>query len=289
MGWCVARAVRSCQTQTQFVNEIIVVDDCSTDDTETVVRRLIAHDPRIRYFRLLSRGGHIAALTLGARKATSDWIALLDADDELTPNSIEARVSAANHYEKVTGVQPQLVYGDQKDGTKFARVSGYVFPYLCKELCLCQTSTILLGRKCIPYIPVTTNPWNTDDEIVLAIGKHFHVMHSGADVAIVHAHSSPTRMTNPKRMFIGVRQMVWQHRADIICEHGIRRFFLWGLRVLKVFMNYQLALANAQIQAQSHLVGAPQRFLWRVYRKGLLWSYRPLIDFLAKHFDTDYF
>ena len=88
---------------------------------------------------------------------------------------------------------------------KFARLRGYVFPYLCKELCLCQTSTIMLGRECIPCLPVTDNPWNTDDEIVLAIGKHFHVLHSGAVVTIYHSHDSPTRMSNnAKRMFEGV-------------------------------------------------------------------------------------
>jgi glycosyltransferase involved in cell wall biosynthesis len=271
------------------VNEIIVVDDCSIDNTEAVVRDLMARDPRIRYCRPQKNGGHLAALTLGARKTDSEWVALLDADDELTPNSIEARVVAANEYEKASGIKPQLVYGDHV-GTKFARLKGYVFPYLCKELCLCQTSTMMLGKECISYLPVSTC-WNTDDEIVLAIGKHFHVLHSGVTVAIYHTHSSLTRMSNdPKRMFEGVCQLVRDHRADIINSQGIKRLLYWRLRVLKAFVNYQVLVATARISASQPTLGSwCQSFLLRVYRRGLMQMNLPLTSFVRRHFDNHYF
>src|SRR5262249_1637077 len=86
MGWCVVRAVKSCQTQSLPVNQIIVVDDCSTDNTEAVVRDLMGRDPRIMYCKPQKNVGHLAALTLGALKTDSEWVALLDADDELTRN-----------------------------------------------------------------------------------------------------------------------------------------------------------------------------------------------------------
>ena len=52
MDWCVARAINSCQCQSLSVDEIIVVDDCSTDNTERVIRDLATHDCRIKYHRL---------------------------------------------------------------------------------------------------------------------------------------------------------------------------------------------------------------------------------------------
>jgi glycosyltransferase involved in cell wall biosynthesis len=126
MDWCVSRAVTSCQNQSMPVDEIIVVDDCSTDDTESVVRSLMSRDPRIRYLRPKKNGGHLATLHFGACNAGSAWVALLDADDELTPRSIEARIVAANAYEKATGAKPQLVYGDH-DNAKFMRLEGSCF------------------------------------------------------------------------------------------------------------------------------------------------------------------
>jgi succinoglycan biosynthesis protein ExoO len=109
MGWCVARAVTSCLTQSAAVDEIIVVDDCSTDNTEAVVRDLItASDPQIRYLRTDKNVGHLAALRYGIEPAASDWIVLLDGDDELSPKSIEARIAAAMEYNEAIGVKAQL-------------------------------------------------------------------------------------------------------------------------------------------------------------------------------------
>src|ERR1700730_3859305 len=83
MDWCIARAVNSCQVQSLAPDEIIDVDDCSTDNTEAVVTKLMISNQTIRYFRLTKNRGHLAVLKFGAENAASDWIALLDADDEL--------------------------------------------------------------------------------------------------------------------------------------------------------------------------------------------------------------
>jgi glycosyltransferase involved in cell wall biosynthesis len=284
MDWCVTRAIKSCQIQSLSVDEIIVVDDCSIDKTETVVQSLMNTDPRIKYWKLGENSGHLAAITFGANKATSNWVALLDADDELTSNSIEARLVAVTEYNKVTGVKPQLVYGDHPQG-KFPRLEGHIFSYLCKELCLCQTSTMMLGQECISYIPREGSTYCTDDEIVLAIGKYFPVLHSGATVAIYHEHDNPTRMgNNAKKRFEGVRELVRGHRADIAQEWGIKYLFLWRLRILRSFVRYQAKVMSAQI-------ASPQfrnwRFLLRLYRLGLLCSEIPLRFFLQMHFDRD--
>ena len=287
--WCIARAVKSCLAQSLAVDEIIIVDDCSTDNTEAVVRELMTRHPRIKYCRPEKNGGHLAALRFGIQHAVSDWIALLDSDDELPPNSIEVRITAAIEYKKVTGVTPQLIYGDH-EGSKFDELKGYVFPYLCKELCLCQTSTMMLGRDCLVHFPLA-NPFNTDDEFVLAIGKRFHVLHSGAVVTVYHAHDSPTRMTkNSKKVFEGVCQLVRDHRADIVREQGKRRLLLWRVRILKAFISYKIALANARIAAlQSTFGDRCQRFLLRVYRKGLTQISLLLKSFLRNHFEYDFF
>lgn len=288
-GWCVARAVTSCLAQSAAVDEIIVVDDCSTDNTEAVIRGLITSDPRIRYLRTEKNGGHLAALRHGIEHAASDWIALLDSDDELPPKSIEARIVAAMEYNEATGVKAQLVYGDLET-VKFARLKGYVFPYLCKELCLCQTSTIMLGRECLSHFPLN-NPFNTDDEIVLAVGKHFHVLHSGAVVAIYHSHDSPIRMANnARKAFEGVCELVRDHRADIVREHGKRRLLLWRVRILKAFINYNIVLVNTKISAlQLTITDRCQRAILRLYRMSLVLLRLLLTSFLKRHFQYDYF
>ena len=77
------RAIRSVQSQTLRNVEIIVVDDASTDDTESRVRALAAEDPRIRYERLAQNSaGCSAPRNRGLELARAPWVMFCDSDDE---------------------------------------------------------------------------------------------------------------------------------------------------------------------------------------------------------------
>jgi glycosyltransferase involved in cell wall biosynthesis len=69
----------------EFVDyEIIVVDDCSSDNTEAIVAAIA--DPRLRYIRLPKRhGGPSGPRNVGIRAARADVIALFDSDDLMSP------------------------------------------------------------------------------------------------------------------------------------------------------------------------------------------------------------
>jgi glycosyltransferase involved in cell wall biosynthesis len=258
MGWCVSRAVSSCQSQSHAPDEIIIVDDASTDDTEQVVQQLAAREARIKYFKQHKNGGHLAALKCGIQNVKSDWAVLLDADDELTPASIACRVEAAITYAEAKGERPQLIYGDLASGdefhevNRFPRLEGRAYQFLSRELSLCQTSTMMIGRDAFSQFPATNNPWNTDDEIALAIGRDFPILHSRQVVAIYHMHGSSTKMgNNPKRRFAGVCQLVRDHKAEILEFHGHKGLLLWRLRIARAFLAYQTALAGQYLGTES--------------------------------------
>jgi len=83
-GSTIARAIDSVLAQTWSENEIIVVDDGSTDDTENLVRQY----DRVKYCKQENQGQSVAR-NRGILEATFDWIAFLDADDEWYPDKIE--------------------------------------------------------------------------------------------------------------------------------------------------------------------------------------------------------
>ena len=117
---------------------------------------------------------------------------------------------------------------------------------------------------------------NTDDEIALAIGKHFHVVHSGAAVTIYHTHNSPTRMgNNAKKRFSGVCKLVGDHQVDIIREQGLGCLLLWWLRLLKALINYHVAIANSKVSAMQPSGNHWRRLLLRVYKRWLVEMNRP--------------
>ena len=77
-------AVRSATAQTLRDLEVVVVDDGSEDDTQTVVAALAAADPRVRYHRLeTNSGGCSRPRNVGMSLATGDYVTFLDSDDVL--------------------------------------------------------------------------------------------------------------------------------------------------------------------------------------------------------------
>ena len=89
------RAVQSVVNQTHPVDEIIIVDDCSTDNTEQVVAQMQKVCGKIRYVRLRQNGGGQVARNEGIRQASGKWIAFLDSDDEWLPERVDLCLEVA--------------------------------------------------------------------------------------------------------------------------------------------------------------------------------------------------
>ena len=72
--------------------ELIFVDDGSTDNSETILRELHAHDLRVRVLFLSRNFGHEAACTAGLDAAEGDAIVLMDADLQDPPEMLPAMI-----------------------------------------------------------------------------------------------------------------------------------------------------------------------------------------------------
>lgn len=88
-GKYISAAVRSILSQTFNNFELIIIDDGSTDDTETIVTGF--EDKRLNYIRI-QHSGTAAALNYGISKCSYDWIARIDADDLNIPDRLEKQV-----------------------------------------------------------------------------------------------------------------------------------------------------------------------------------------------------
>ncbi len=86
----ISRAISSALGQTVSVDEIIIVDDDSEDDTKAVVQAF--DDDRIEYVRHDQNQGGSAARNTGLEYASGDYIAYLDADDEWLPRKLEKQL-----------------------------------------------------------------------------------------------------------------------------------------------------------------------------------------------------
>lgn len=85
-----SRAVNSVLNQTYKNFELIIIDDCSTDNTEEVVKNI--HDERIVYIRQSSNKGAAAARNTGIKIAKGDYVAFQDSDDEWMSEKLEKQM-----------------------------------------------------------------------------------------------------------------------------------------------------------------------------------------------------
>lgn len=89
----VADTIRSLQAQTHTNWEMIVVDDCSRDDSCRIIEEFAREDPRIILIRQDVNGGAAAARNRGLQAVTGRFVAYLDADDIWLPHKLETQIA----------------------------------------------------------------------------------------------------------------------------------------------------------------------------------------------------
>lgn len=97
-GRFIAETIECVLAQTYQNWEMLIVDDCSTDNTAQVVRQY--NDPRIKYHCLKQNSGAAVARNEALKMAKGRWIAFLDSDDLWAPNKLERQIEfmLANGY-----------------------------------------------------------------------------------------------------------------------------------------------------------------------------------------------
>ena len=101
-SWNTARwigeSIESVVNQTYKNWELIIVDDCSTDNTDEVVASY--NDKRIRFFKNDVNSGAAVTRNRAISQANGEWIAFLDSDDLWKPEKLEKMVDfmTSNHY-----------------------------------------------------------------------------------------------------------------------------------------------------------------------------------------------
>lgn len=102
----IERALRSVFAQTELPHEVIVVDDCSTDDTSSLVRTIATTAPcPVNLIVLDQNVGPSQTRNTGWNAATQEYIAFLDSDDTWHPQKLEIQFGwMRNHLEhSITG------------------------------------------------------------------------------------------------------------------------------------------------------------------------------------------
>ena len=133
----IKESIQSVLNQTYTNWELIIVDDCSTDETEEVLATIT--DSRIKYFKNKENSGAAISRNKALREARGQWIAFLDSDDLWLPNKLEKQIN-------------------------FMKNNGYKFSYTNYEeidMASNKTGVRITGPK-----KITKMPWNLCSKII---------------------------------------------------------------------------------------------------------------------------
>lgn len=91
-GRFIGETIESVQAQTYPNWEMLIIDDCSTDDTAATVKRYSEKDHRIKYHCLDKNSGAAVSRNTALQMAKGRWIAFLDSDDLWAPEKLEHQI-----------------------------------------------------------------------------------------------------------------------------------------------------------------------------------------------------
>ena len=99
----ISQTIESVLRQTYQDFEIIIIDDCSKDDTELVVQKYLSE--KIRYFKHAQNWGPGATFNDGIKKARTEYVTLIASDDVLLPAHLELVINEFKKDKKTECVQ----------------------------------------------------------------------------------------------------------------------------------------------------------------------------------------
>ncbi len=189
----IADTIRSVLSQTYQNWEMIIVDDCSTDDTDEVVATFLC-DKRIRYLKNAQNSGAAVSRNYAIREARGKWIAFLDSDDLWLPDKLERQISFMNervaafsctsYWVKKEGEKQLIEYSPKRD--------SYGYKDILKH-CRIGCSTVIYDVDCLGKVYMPTNAPKREDFAcwleILKRGTDVLVYHDPLTTYLVHTYS----------------------------------------------------------------------------------------------------
>ncbi len=171
-GRFIAETIERVQSQTYGDWEMIIVDDCSSDNTKEIVERYQKNDARIHYHCLEKNSGAAVARNTALKLARGKWIAFLDSDDLWSPDKLEKQIDfMVSHDYHFSYTQYEEI--DEEDNPLGVFVSGPrhinkigMFSY-CWPGCL----TVMYDREKVGLIHIPDIKKNNDYAMWLKVIK----------------------------------------------------------------------------------------------------------------------
>jgi glycosyltransferase involved in cell wall biosynthesis len=209
------RAIDSVLGQSLPVHEVIVVDDGSTDETATLIAKYVAQDPRVVYMRG-SHAGAPAARNCGIARATAEFIAFQDSDDEWDPHLLETLLPLIEGPDQVAFCSIRL---NRDEATSSILPAGFVAnpARMLRRQNIVSTQAAVLPRSLLDETKFDTRlPRLQDWDLWLSLTAR-NVRFQHVPVPLVQVNVQADSITrNSEAYYLALRMILWKHRRQFV-------------------------------------------------------------------------
>ncbi|MEM2182494.1 MAG: glycosyltransferase family 2 protein [Thermoproteota archaeon] len=132
----IERAIKSVMDQRYQNYELIIVDDCSIDNTYKIIQKY-ANDPKVKICRLSVNSGVSVARNAGLELCDGDIVIFLDSDDEFIPDALDTIIKKFKSLPEDVGIIYARTINDNGEvGGDISGIEHYItiIDVLCKEI-----------------------------------------------------------------------------------------------------------------------------------------------------------
>lgn len=153
----IIETIESILAQTYTNWELLITDDCSTDNTSEIVYKYTLKDKRIKFFQLTKNSGAGIARNNSIKEAKGDYIAFCDSDDCWLPEKLEKQLEFMEQHN--CSFSYTSYYTCEEDGTPKGKIMApsriSYFDLICNDNMGCLTTIYnakILGKHYMPTI-----------------------------------------------------------------------------------------------------------------------------------------
>lgn len=222
----IEEAIRSVMTQTYKEWELIVINDCSADNTEQVVLKIAAEDERIRYLKNNVNLGVSESRNKGIKCSRNDWVAFLDSDDFWVADKLEKQLQLCKRYEegKLFFTGSGFVNANGKKSSYVLRVPEKIkFRRLLKQNVI-SCSSVLAQKELLLKYPMTGDFLHEDFAVWLKILKESKYAYAVDEPLLIYRLSEQSKSSDKKK----AAWMTWQvYRTIGLNIAECLYYFIW--------------------------------------------------------------